>query len=241
MNIRYMSDLHMEFGFRTEIPEGDILILAGDIIDGKLNGIEHLDKLCSKFNHVIMVMGNHEHYRGRFDRTFSKLEDELPDNVILLENDFVEIDGQRFIGCSLWSYMGEVDRYFAKVRMNDYKVVKIRNKDVYRKLNPTDTVSTHMQSALYLEENIQEGDIVITHHAPSFVSCNPNYEGNTAYATDLSDMIIARKPSHWIHGHLHDPVDYKIGDTVITSNPHGYTGHENTSSFNPTKEIIKGE
>lgn len=238
MNIRYMSDLHMEFSFRTNIPNGDILILAGDITDGKLSGLSALRDLCEKFNHVIMVMGNHEHYRTRYDKTYGALKKALPENVILLENESVEIDGQRFIGCSLWSYLGEVDRYLARIRMNDYRSIKIYNKGVYRKLNPTDTVRTHMQSALYLEENIKEGDIVITHHAPSFQSCNPDYDGNTAYATDLSDIILENKPAYWIHGHLHEPVDYMIGNTKVTSNPHGYTGHENTHKFDPMKELI---
>ena len=40
MIIRYMSDLHIEFGFNAQIPKGDILILAGDIINYKLHGLD---------------------------------------------------------------------------------------------------------------------------------------------------------------------------------------------------------
>jgi hypothetical protein len=32
---------------------------------------------------------------------------------------------------------------------------------------------------------------------------------------------------------MHDPVDYKIGETRVVSNPRGYIGHEDTSGFNP--------
>jgi Icc-related predicted phosphoesterase len=237
MNIRYMSDLHLEFGFGTSIPEGDILVLAGDIVDGKFRGLDKLKLICSNFNHVLMVMGNHEHYVGRFDKTYDLLKINLPDNVTILENNYAEIDGQRFIGCTLWSYMNEVDSYLAKVRMNDYSYIKIKDKDIYRKLSPKDTIFEHVRSVSWLRSNIKEGDIVITHHAPSFKSCNSNYTGNSAYASDLSDLILDTKPSVWIHGHLHEPVDYKIGNTLITSNPHGYFGHENTNSFNPNKEL----
>ncbi|MCP3899177.1 MAG: phosphoesterase [Desulfobacteraceae bacterium] len=239
MKINYMSDLHLEMGFPSGFQvNGDILILAGDIIDGKLRGLEILETICARFNHVIMVMGNHEHYKGRFDKTYSKLKENLPSNVHLLENEAITIDRQRFIGCSLWTYMSEMESYLAKVRMNDYRLVKIKDKGIYRKLSTRDTIRAHKVSVAYLKENIKEGDIVITHHAPSFASCNPDYTGNTAYATDLSDIIFDTKPKYWIHGHIHDPVNYEIGDTIVTSNPHGYYRHENTRKFDPYKGLV---
>ncbi len=240
MKINYMSDLHLEMGFPNNFAfGGDILILAGDIVNGKLKGLEILDGICSRYNHVIMVMGNHEHYSGRFDKTYLKLKVNLPSNVHLLENEAITINHQRFIGCTLWSNMDELQSTLARLRMNDYRVVKIHRNDVYRKLNPTDTINTHLASVLYLKNNMKEGDIVITHHAPSFASCNPDYTGNTAYATDLSNIIFDNKPAYWIHGHLHVPVHYEIGDTIITSNPHGYYGHEDTTKFNVDKHIIR--
>lgn len=241
MNIKYLSDLHLEFNPPLELfnkLEGDVLILAGDILDGKLNGLSTLEYICSKFNHVIMIMGNHEHYNGRYTQTYNNLKNNLPNNIHLIQNEIITIDNQRFLGATLWSWMNEVDSYFAKVRMNDYRVIRTgpKNKPWLKKLSPSDTISDHMQTALWLEENVREGDIVITHHAPSFKSCNPNYEGNTAYATDLSDIMLDNKPSYWVHGHLHEAVDYTIGDTKVTSNPYGYYAHGKTSDLN-IKEI----
>lgn len=241
MKIQYASDLHLEFGTPYKVFKeysGDILILAGDIITYKLQGLDTLKQICKNYNHVIMILGNHEHYSGYFNKTYNKLKDNLPNNVHLLENEILEIDGKRFLGCTLWSYMNEIDSYFASVRMNDYRSVRIgpNTKPWLRKLSPRDTIAEHMKSALWLEENIRENDIVITHHAPSFKSCNPNYEGNTAYATDLSDIMFDTNPSHWIHGHLHEAVEYEIGNTIVTSNPYGYFAHENTSNFK-MKEI----
>ena len=240
MIVHIASDLHLEFKPPLNIFEdmgGDILILAGDIIDGKLTGLNILNHIASKYNTVIMIMGNHEHYRGRFDNSYNKLKNKLPDNVVLLENEILEINDQRFLGCTLWSWMNEVDSYFAKVRMNDYRAVKIKYKGIFRKLNPIDTISIHMRSALWLEENVREGDIIITHHAPSFKSCNPDYVGNTAYATDLSDIILDNNPKYWVHGHLHEPVQYNIGETIVLSNPYGYYGDEKSSNI-VIKEII---
>ena len=30
----------------------------------------------------------------------------------------------------------------------------------------------------------------------------------------------------WTHGHMHDPLDYMIGDTRVVCNPRGYVGEE---------------
>ena len=242
MNVKYMRDLHLEFGTPEKVYkdlEGDILILAGDIIDAKHRGLDILKFISSNFNHVIMVLGNHEFYHGKYTLVYDKLKAVLPDNVYLLENENIEIDGINFIGCTLWSYMNEVDCYFAKLRMNDYKCVRSgpKNEPWLRKLSPTETVSAHLHSARYLEENITENSVVITHHAPSFKSCNPDYEGNTAYATDLSDMMFDLKPAYWIHGHLHDTQDYFIGETNILANPYGYYAHGTNPHFEMGKSF----
>lgn len=236
MNIQYASDLHLEFNVPPGIfysVSGDILILAGDIIDGKLRGLDVLNLIASKFNHIIMVMGNHEFYKGKFTTAYDKLKTNLPDNVHLLQNEIIDIDGQRFLGATLWSRMDIFDQYLAKQRMNDYKCVRIgpADKPWLKKLDPSDTVADHEQTVLWLEKNVQKDDIIITHHAPSFVSCNPDYTGNTAYATDLSYIMLDNDPSYWIHGHLHDKVDYVIGNTKVKSNPMGYYGHDNISNF----------
>ena len=31
-----------------------------------------------------------------------------------------------------------------------------------------------------------------------------------------------QQPQYWIHGHIHTPSEYKIGNTQIICNPHGY-------------------
>lgn len=236
MHITYASDLHLEFNVPKSVFknwEGDILILAGDILNYKQHGLDTLKYLSDKFNHVIMIMGNHEHYGGKFGLTYNKLKDGLPTNVILLENENIEIDGQRFLGCTLWSWMDEVDCYFASVRMSDYRVIRTgpKNKPWLRKLKPIDTVAVHNNSVIWLKDNIKDGDIVITHHAPSFVSCNPDYTGNSAYATDLSNIILNNNPAYWIHGHLHTSISYEIGNTKIISNPMGYYGEKRIDKF----------
>jgi len=44
----------------------------------------------------------------------------------------------------------------------------------------------------------------------------------SAYASNLKELIIRYKPLYWIHGHIHTPARYKIDQTEIICNPHGY-------------------
>ncbi|UFZ08661.1 hypothetical protein LQG66_03520 [Bradyrhizobium ontarionense] len=52
-----------------------------------------------------------------------------------------------------------------------------------------------------------------------------------AFASDLTELILATQPALWVHGHIHTPSDYRIGSTRVICNPHGY-GRENPA-FDP--------
>jgi len=264
MKISVVSDLHLEFGYQ-EMAGGDILVLAGDIaeartlikqfhstkvlpyIPGKLNTYDFFYHECAKYKKVFYVMGNHEHYHGRFDTTYDDLKRVLPDNVTLLENEIVDYEGVIFMGATLWTDLNKGDPitvHSMKTFMNDYRAVKnyYPDKGLYHKLTPEDTVKAHRYSLQYfnlmLSEHRDKPFVVITHMAPSFASVNEKYKYDTVmnggYASDLSEFILDNENIRvWVHGHMHDPVDYMIGETRILSNPRGYIGHEDTSDFNP--------
>lgn len=42
------------------------------------------------------------------------------------------------------------------------------------------------------------------------------------YANNLNDFILDTKPSYWLHGHLHSPINELIGHTKVISSPVGY-------------------
>ncbi|WP_449435670.1 hypothetical protein [Pedobacter steynii] len=48
-------------------------------------------------------------------------------------------------------------------------------------------------------------------------------------------MISKYSPLYWIHGHIHTPARYKIHQTEIICNPHGYLD-EKYNGYN--KELI---
>jgi Icc-related predicted phosphoesterase len=265
MKINLVSDLHLEYGYQ-ELPGGEVLILAGDICEARdfhkeFHSTRLLDakhdaykwynffyKECAKYDRVFYVLGNHEHYHGRFDRTYSDLASILPKNVRLLEDECEEYNGVLFIGATLWTDCNKgnpLTLHTVKYGMNDYRVIKNHyvNKNLYYKLTPEHTVSVHKKSRDYIKLMLKEKEnmpaVVITHHGPSYMSINEKYKRevdmNGAYTSDLSELILDRENIRfWVHGHMHDAVDYTIGNTRILSNPRGYIGYEDTSGFDPS-------
>ena len=265
MQISLVSDLHLEWGYQ-EMPGGDVLILSGDICEARtfLNEF-HKTKLlnreagsfksydffyheCAKYEKVFMVMGNHEHYHGRFDQTYAKLKSALPLNVTLLEKESVEYKGVVFIGATLWTNCNRGDPitvHTLKYGMNDFKIIQnyYADKNLYHKLTPEFTVYEHRKTLDYFKTVLAEYHdkpvVVITHHGPSHMSIHGKYQGDMAmnggYVSDLSEFILDHPNIKvWTHGHVHNQFDYMIGDTRVIAKPRGYVGHEDTSEFDPT-------
>lgn len=263
MKISLVSDLHLECGYQ-ELPGGEVLILAGDICEAKdfhkeFHNTRLLDttpgayrwydffyKECAKYDRVFYVMGNHEHYHGRFDRTYEQIKNCLPKNVRLLENEYEVYNGVLFLGATLWTDCNNNDPltlHTVKYGMNDYRAITNHyvNKNLYYKLTPEHTVSVHRKTREFFKTVVQEHNglpvVVITHHGPTYMSINDKYKNerimNGAYVSDVSDIILDNpNVKFWVHGHMHDPVDYDVGGCRVLSNPRGYVGYEDTSQFN---------
>ena len=268
MKIHYCSDLHLDFKELTLRDEdyGEVLILAGDILELRSLGsygpdcsfVEgrnynmsrrywgFLREVCERFRHVVYVMGNHEYYGGRWDKcqeVFFNLH-KFSSNIYPLEREAVDINGVRVLGSTLWTSMNKADpvaMLSAASYMRDYSSIK-RSPDSggYGKLRPSDTVRDHKISVEWLKSNIKQGDVVVTHHLPTFYSIPDHYRqshwpANYFYFSDLDELIWDSKPAVWIHGHTHDGFDYqhvgRDGDvTRILCNPRGYVGYESIAN-----------
>lgn len=263
MKITVVSDLHIDFADMT-LPGGDVLILSGDICEAKslkksmynpnytaLPG-ERLDRRadrfyrffeeeCSqKYRETIYVMGNHEHYHFKYNKTYQHLLENLPSNVTLLENQTYEIDDITFVGCTLWTDMNKYDpltAWHVGQTMSDYKYITnfYKEKSLYYRLTPEVTIADHKRSCDYIRHVVENDPtkryVVVTHHAPTERSVAEVYKGDTlmngAYFSELSDFIESHPQIElWTHGHMHDPSDYTVGKTRILCNPRGYFGHE---------------
>jgi Icc-related predicted phosphoesterase len=256
MKIQFMSDLHLEFSpvFRPEPTDADVLVLSGDIlvVDYMLRSEaspyyeraemfnDFLLYCANNYQHVIYVMGNHEHYYSRFDETavnlralISRINLSSPyGNIHLLDKQELEIDDVLFVGATLWTDANKGDpvtEFTLEKRMNDYSLIQRKFNGVYRKLRVFDTVIEHQKSLKFIEDMCETHDkiVVATHHAPTHQSVDRRYKDqvvmNGGYASNLDSFIFDRPQIKlWIHGHMHANNDYMVGETRVMSNPRGY-------------------
>jgi hypothetical protein len=255
MKIAIASDLHIEFGSVTikNSQLAQVLILSGDICVAadisSLNMTTFLDsarstrireffnQCAAEFSHVIMVMGNHEHYHGDFATTQTVLQQMLDQegcsNVHLLEKTSVTVDHVTFLGGTLWTNLNNRDsRTMHEIPhfMNDFRQIKNSSIPVsYRstvdgqaqfktrpgKFTPSDQVNDHEACLEYIrtqtDANPDSTFVVVGHHAPSPFSVAAQYAGQTlingAYMSDLSDFITAR-PQIRLWTHGHTHHDF---------------------------------
>lgn len=259
--IRTVSDLHLEFykndDFileKTDDEKNSILVLAGDICKASSEQrFKYFFKdISNRFKHIIYVMGNHEYYGSSIIMTPDKLELILSGfkNIHILENDIFKYEDLVFIGATLWTDLGKNDPiciFDAKRYMNDFKIIRMgpADKPWLRKFTPEDSYVMHERSLEYITNILENKDpskkyILVNHHAQSYQSIHPAYQGdkmNGLYASDLSEMIFETQPHLVIHGHTHTSFDYMIGHSRIICNPFGYVGHEENLEFNPKLTI----
>lgn len=236
MRIQIMSDLHLEFDgdngktfLADQDPYGvDVLVLAGDITIPRQMFLT-LRNICEVYKNteILYVLGNHDLVASNIHdvsfKTIRKLNKLYP-NFTWLENTAKEItvinskgqpETQRFIGCTLW-YPDTADALMNKKYWFDFRYINNANGFIFNQ---------NKKSLEFLNKELSENDIVITHMLPSFKSVAPKYVGevtNCFFVCDVEKLIIDRNPSLWFHGHTHNSFDYKLGNTRVICNPRGY-------------------
>ena len=238
MKCQVLSDLHLEFhkdngiNFLNHLPvETKTVILAGDICSNKQLS-EVIPTLCKKWKKVIFVAVNHEYYNSSILTTNNKLLDvNIPNfywlNMSKVYEDEVGENTLTIHGGTLW-FKDSPDR---PKTVNDFAFIKNFIPSVY---------SEHKEMVTYLRNEVKEGDLVVTHHSPSYLSQHERFKGqlgNCWFHNSLEELIGSTKPAVWIHGHIHHSVDYVFGNTRIISNPFGYKGIEENQDFNPELTI----
>ena len=245
------SDTHLERGDidLSEIQgKVDLVFLLGDIYV-KSRGPEWAAKNFGS-TPVIIIDGNHEFYGSNVDsikkHTASevlRVNREYGSNIHYLDDGYVEMFGYRFIGATLWSDFNlfgnpTLSKNFASAMLNDYKRIRIKDRNAYRRLSPADTLSWHLQSKTFIADAIQSSTlptVVLTHHAPSAKSNNPIYAKDPlspSFASNMDEFILYHQPVLWAHAHTHYNVDYYIGRTRIITNQRGYPGKKEGRGFN---------
>ena len=226
MKIQILSDTHIDhYGvgpanfFSQKINwMCDVLVIAGDVSSFRFlkQAIEYLAN--GQFQ-IIFVAGNHEFY----GKSFEEVEDTLRDleskhlNFHWLNNNHVTISNQRFIGGTLWFEKSKesTDKYIKRY-LSDFSYIKNFEPEVFERFEA---------SKKFLEEKIQQDDIIVTHHMPSYKCIDEKYKYsllNCYFANNLDYIIKKKCPKIWIYGHTHAAQDFFIDKTRMLCNPYGY-------------------
>jgi predicted phosphodiesterase len=243
MLIKVLSDTHLEHYLdrddfiKSLDSDVDVLVLAGDI--DSIDRIQDtLEAFSSKFTNVIFVPGNHEHYYSspaRLEKLLAETENRNPNlHCLRPSNRIAKINGQRFIGSTLW-FSYDPSNIAHESKMNDFQRIDEFNPWVYEE---------NKIFQQFIRDNLNEDDILVTHHLPSDMCIHPFWKGsflNRFFATDMTRELMSKKPKLCIFGHTHNAYDETVNGVRFVCNPRAYPGElpaGEPSGFNP-KMVLK--
>ena len=94
-----------------------------------------------------------------------------------------------------------------------------------------------------LAESTAKHIIVVTHHLPTLEVVAPHHKGsvlNSAFVTELGELITDSHIDTWIYGHSHTNIDAEINGTKVVSNQMGYVFNNEhiNNGFEPGKCLV---
>ena len=226
MLLQYASDLHLDQRTKT-LPRidarGSVLVLAGDLGNPATEKYwEYLAIVRPKFSRVILVPGNHEYLY----HSLEEAEEYLKEGCAKLEIDLlqcgeVDIDGVRFIGCTLWT----------RPNLEVFEVARAKKGRKWtRDLTHEKFIELHEKHAAYLDEaigragNENQKTVVITHHAPLHALNGQPRSLDPSMFVSAQDHLFRPPVVGWICGHTHfNTIVYSNGIPCMT-NCSGYPG-----------------
>lgn len=241
MRLRILSDLHHEhFPGGRKLPEvdADVVILAGDIHE-HLQGL-HWAREAFPDAQIVYVSGNHEFYNAdlpELTQAMRNLARAL--DIHFLENDAVVLGNVRVLGATLWTdfqlygeHSAELAIEQAQLLMPDFSCVDYFTQPFTPPMSRDLCEASCEWLAAELALPFAGRTVVVTHHAPSGRSIPAHYVGDSlspAFASNLEHL--AERCDLWVHGHVHERMDYRIGNARIVANPGAYPGED--SGFDP--------
>jgi len=246
MKMAVLSDPHVDgTGFnmtKEKLRGADLFVIPGDVADGCHTATKWLVKTAKNLpsTTILYVPGNHclsSYFTALPEvyKTFNDISKECPNFVLLSsgvespERVYIDDETTVFIGDTLWTdfcFNGnrEEDMERAERYMYEYSMLYT---SPTRRINAKDVAEKHVamrENILSLAAKYKENGykvVVVTHHAPHRRSRH-FAAGNLHSAAYVSDVIPdAGLPSVdlWLHGHVHDPRDYMVGNTRVVHNP----------------------
>lgn len=220
----------------TETADVRPMILAGDIasvhtIIGRERWVEFVGMLQQRrYDPILVVMGNHEHYGGDYRETARLLKETVP-SITLLQQDVWEPPTADYVivGCTLWSHIPSHVKSLIALFINDYVQINDFTTTVSNTLHDSDRQWLETTLQRIQQDGKRKKIIAVTHHAPLLDSgcSNEQYVGrptNHAFETHLPELV--KYADTWCFGHTHWSTDFMVKyddhETRIVSNAHGY-------------------
>lgn len=241
MRIAIISDVHVDNfesydkTFLGKLPNKDlydIMIVAGDISSNPQKTLDTMILLKEEIYPKIpyFVSGNHD----RYGKTFLESTEIFTQHPGYLNRNIVHMGNQRILGCTLWY---NIDKAYIRGYPDswiDFHYIK----------NWKDIRNEHMEDIKFLKDNLKDGDIVVTHMLPLVDLISPHWQENSMnkyFLTDCKHILESVKPKLWIHGHSHQYLNEKIGETLFIRNPWGYDGEHEREKLNMNFIIINSD
>lgn len=249
-SFQIMSDLHLEISsgdsdqyLQFKIPpKAPYLILAGDI--GLLvlqydSYLSFLRRQTEVFEHVFLVLGNHEFYRApRAEGLIAaeKMEEELQGRLTVLNRKRVDLpDGVTVLGVTMHSMISEENKEYIRHLMNDFYLIKGWTVEDHNREHGLDIEWLKKElAAIDAEEatGVDKRVVIVTHHAPSFTGTSaPEHKDSplgSAFCTEVLKTLEKRWRGAemvrlWVFGHTHFSTDFSTsGGIRVVANQKGY-------------------
>lgn len=215
MRLHVISDIHLETG-PYALPgdlQCDVIVAAGDIMEGGVGAVEWLKTLGKP---VVFVLGNHDYWTDRDNPVdMCDIVDQCRtlaegSNVHVLQNESVIIDGTRFFGTTYWTDLNEFNPAVINAvgdTMRDYGLINCRS--------------------LYADTDFMR----------RFWDCSADYCALTRHdSTQFSDEI---KERYVEKGRLHPFCTYQLNQNARRQLNHEiFRSFNNAEKFDYTKTVV---
>lgn len=231
MNFQLISDLHLEHYrdvrdiWKNLTPSSENLLIAGDIC--AYNLYEALTEIASRYKQVVCVLGNHDYYNRHVGFNTCWVPS-VPENVTVLEQSCVELDGVLIAGGTLWTDFKNEDWF---VKHNSSK--NVEDFTAIPQFTPAKAIHRFRRTVDYLKHVVQQNRgkklVIMTHFVPSYSLIgerwkHASYEMLSRYFSGSCDELISicDPGTIWVYGHTHDASSQVLNDVQFYVNPLGY-------------------